>query len=105
MQAFLASQSAAEADDADSLRMKEERIRLGGVKSTKSRFQREKEEIERKRAEQEKEAASAYQDFVQAMDGGTSFSSRSGPSSASARKKPIGFVSAGGKEMVAIGLS
>lgn len=106
VEAFLASQRKALRPDDDDIdaRMREERIRTGGLKTTKSRYQREREEAERKKAVQEEEAARAYKDFVEAMEGGApragqSGSSRSmGPAGSSASKsKPIGFVSAGGK--------
>lgn len=91
--AYLASQQAAKLTDADAERMREERIKAGGAKNTKSRYQREREEAERKRIEQESEAAEAYKEFVAAMEGDTARKSRP----AASNKKALGFVSSGGE--------
>lgn len=106
VEAFLASQRKTLRPDDDDIdaRMREERIRTGGLKTTKSRYQREKEEAEKKKAVQEEEAARAYKEFVEAMEGGADRAGRSGSSrsvgpagSTASKSKSIGFVSAGGK--------
>lgn len=94
VQAFLATQQAAKGRDVESDRLREERIKSGGVKVTKSRYQKEKEELERRKAEEEQDAARAYEEFAAAMAQGD-ISRRAGPPTA--KRQPIGFVSAGGK--------
>ncbi|CAO1631482.1 unnamed protein product [Parajaminaea phylloscopi] len=93
VQAFLASQQALRARDTESDRMREERIRSGGVKGTKSKYQKEREEAERKKAEQEQEAARAYEEFAAAMAGDEK---RSHTRTASRKPQTMGFVTAGG---------
>lgn len=80
--------------------MREERIKAGGSKLGKSRFQREKEEAERKKHEEEVESARAYQEFIKAMNGeDTGSSGRSSAQASSSKARPMGFVSAGGKRL------
>lgn len=78
--------------------MREERMRSGGVKSTKSRYQRDKEEEERKKAEQEQEAAQAYEEFAAAMAGEALVSQ--GSAGSAAFHHNLGFVSAGGETII-----
>ena len=93
LRAFLESQQASrEQDDAETIRLREERIKAGGMRNVKSRYQREKEESMRKKDKQEREAEKAYHEFVKAMGG----SGASTGQSSRAGNKPMGFVSAGG---------
>lgn len=97
--AFLAQQRAASTShqSEEGARAKEERMKAGGVRGVKSRYQREKEEAERKKAEQALAAEEAYKDFAAAMDGGRTRGTEGGPGGEGARSKTMGFVSAGGE--------
>ncbi|CAO1637564.1 unnamed protein product [Sympodiomycopsis kandeliae] len=90
LQAFLDSRKASEQSDVETLRMREERIKAGGMRNVKSKYQRDKEEAQRKKEQGEKDAAQAYDEFVKAMDGGSSSNGQA------SRSKPMGFVAAGG---------
>ncbi|PWN87088.1 hypothetical protein FA10DRAFT_194273 [Acaromyces ingoldii] len=66
---FLADQQAARPRSPKSEAARLERLAAGGAMRIKSRHQKEKEEQERKKREADEEAARAYQDFVQDMEG------------------------------------
>lgn len=65
---FLHEQKRPNSPESEAFRNK--RIAAGGVFNVKSRHQREKEEAEKKKIEEEENAAKAYQEFVQDMLGG-----------------------------------
>lgn len=99
VRAFLERQHASQPHDVESMRLREERIKAGGMRNVKSRYQREKEEAQRKKEQAEREAAEAYDEFVRAMDGGGGggSSSLSSAQAGKDRRAAMGFVSAGGE--------
>jgi len=64
---YLSEQKRPRSPDSEAFR--KQRIAQAGVLNVKSRHQKEKEEAERKQLEEEKNAAKAYQEFVQDMQG------------------------------------
>lgn len=94
LQAFLSS-SAASRTSAD-LAAQSARLEKGGVSFGKTRWERERDEAERKRIEEEKRAAEAYEVFVRDMQGDEEAASSAG-GQGSRKPKAVGFVRAGGE--------